>query len=77
MEISRNLFNLSAPFPCSISINFIGPFQNCEPLFQQLASVVSEDLATTAADNLHASEARILVLYTGGTIGMRKIGPGR
>uniref|UniRef100_A0A9J2Q7E8 asparaginase n=1 Tax=Ascaris lumbricoides TaxID=6252 RepID=A0A9J2Q7E8_ASCLU len=41
----------------------------------QLASVVSEDLATTAADNLHASEARILVLYTGGTIGMRKIGP--
>uniref|UniRef100_A0A915CHV4 asparaginase n=1 Tax=Parascaris univalens TaxID=6257 RepID=A0A915CHV4_PARUN len=41
----------------------------------QLASIVSEDLASTAADNLHASEARILVLYTGGTIGMKKIGP--
>ncbi|VDM45557.1 unnamed protein product [Toxocara canis] len=39
-----------------------------------LASVVSEDLATTATDNLHASESRIFVLYTGGTIGMKKMG---
>ncbi|VDK53364.1 unnamed protein product [Anisakis simplex] len=39
-----------------------------------LASVVSEDLAVSAVDNLHVSESRVLVLYTGGTIGMKKNG---
>ena len=50
-------------------------------VLQQLASQVSEDLAATKVVSSvgHKSdslESRVLVLYTGGTIGMRRCGGG-